>query len=142
MKVFLDANILFSAARPESPLRAMVVALVRRSACVTNSHAIVEAERNLVCKRPEHVDSFHELLARIPVENRFSDPVEVILADKDKPILGGAIGCQCTHLLTGDRTHFGRFYGQTVHGVLIVPPRLLANELIELGWAKPEVEPN
>jgi uncharacterized protein len=135
MKVFLDANVLFSAARVESPLHAMVLTLVHRSACVTNSHAVAEAERNVILKQPEHADSFRQLMSHIPIENRFSDPVDIALADKDKPILGGAIGCQCTHLLTGDKTHFGSFYGREIQGVRVVSPRLLADHLLELGWA-------
>ncbi len=50
MKVFLDANILFSAALPGSKLREMIQTLVRHSACVTNPHAREEAERNSLAK--------------------------------------------------------------------------------------------
>lgn len=137
MRVFLDANILFSAARPGSPLREMVLMLARRSACVTNAHARDEAGRNLTAKRSEDEGSFRLLMAQVAVESGMHCPLDIPLTDKDRPILGGAIGCRCTHLLTGDRTHFGAFYGRVLQGVRIVSPRQLAEELVAMGWAEP-----
>lgn len=46
----------------------------------------------------------------------------VVLPDKDRPILLAAIDARATHLLTGDFRHFGPYYGQTLEGVLILPP--------------------
>lgn len=135
VKVFLDANILFSAARPDSPLRAMVLSLIKRSACVTNSHAVTEAHRNLASKHPQHSRSGRELIDQIPIENRYTDPSVDSLPEKDRPILGGAIATHCTHLLTGDRTHFGSLYGHKIKGVEVVSPRQLADQLIQRGWA-------
>jgi len=140
VKVFLDANILFSAARPDSPLRAMVLSLIKRSACVTNSHAVTEAQRNLASKQPQHSLSGRELIDHIPLDNRYTDPSVGALPEKDKPILGGAIATHCTHLLTGDRTHFGSLYGRRINGVEVVSPRQLADQLIQLGCAERDVE--
>jgi uncharacterized protein len=134
VKVFLDANILFSAARPDSPLRALVLSLIKQSACVTNSHAVTEAERNLASKQPQHSLSGRELIHQVPLDNRYTDPPTGTLPEKDKPILGGAIATRCTHLLTGDRTHFGSFYGRKIKGVEVVSPRQLADQLIQRGW--------
>src|SRR5438094_906035 len=33
-----------------------------------------------------------------------------------------SIAAEATHLLTGDKTHFGRYYGQRLAGVLVLPP--------------------
>ncbi len=38
------------------------------------------------------------------------------------PILLAAIDGRATHLLTGDREHFGSFYRREIGGVLILPP--------------------
>ncbi len=40
----------------------------------------------------------------------------------DQPILLAAIGADATHLLTGDYAHFGKLYGSTIGGVLVLPP--------------------
>jgi len=37
---------------------------------------------------------------------------------------------KCDALVTGDRTHFGRLYGQTIAGVAIHSPRSLAELLL------------
>jgi predicted nucleic acid-binding protein len=45
----------------------------------------------------------------------------VALPEKDRPILEAAIRCKATHLLTGDRKHFGRFMNrpEVTSGVII-----------------------
>ena len=45
-----------------------------------------------------------------------------MLPPDDQVIFLAAMAARATHLLTGDRTHFGPYYGRTVAGVLIVPP--------------------
>jgi hypothetical protein len=61
-------------------------------------------------------------------------PVE--LRSKDIPILGGAIAQKCTHLLTGDKKDFGFLFGKRVEEVMIVSPKLLAEEMIAKGMLK------
>jgi len=45
----------------------------------------------------------------------------VPLPEKDRPILEAAIRCRATHLLTGDRKHFGPFMNrpEVTSGVII-----------------------
>jgi hypothetical protein len=50
------------------------------------------------------------------------------------PILGGAIDGHATHLLTGDERDFGELFGKSIQGVTIVSPRILAEQLVKLGW--------
>jgi predicted nucleic acid-binding protein len=57
----------------------------------------------------------------------------VELKDKDIPILGGAIAGRATHLLTGDERDFGALFGTTIRSVIIVSPRMLAEELARQG---------
>ena len=40
-------------------------------------------------------------------------------------MLAAAIGLGCEALVTGDKTHFGAFYGKTISGVVIHSPRSL-----------------
>jgi hypothetical protein len=44
------------------------------------------------------------------------------LPSKDQPILLAAVAAGCTHLVTGDQTHFGPWFGQRVAGVMIQRP--------------------
>lgn len=46
----------------------------------------------------------------------------VSLPEKDMPILLAAVGARATHLITGDLTHFGPYYGRRLMGVLILSP--------------------
>jgi hypothetical protein len=49
-------------------------------------------------------------------------PSGISLPDKDVPILLAAIEARCTHLLTGDVRHFGRYFGKKIEGTAIVLP--------------------
>ena len=136
MRVFLDANILFSAADPGSATRRVLEVLLKHVEAVTNPHAVEEAGRNLGIKRPQHSADFKKLIKRVHISNTFAfinDP-DIQLSKEDIPILGGAVGSRCTHLWTGDKRHFGKFFGKTVEGVVIVDGIRLADELIDLGW--------
>jgi hypothetical protein len=50
-------------------------------------------------------------------------PEGIDLPEKDSPILLAAIEAGATHLLTGDKKHFGKYFGQKVGGVLVLRPR-------------------
>lgn len=49
-------------------------------------------------------------------------PASLALNQKDRPILAAAIYAKATHLITGDRKDFGKLFGKSVRGVLIVRP--------------------
>jgi uncharacterized protein len=120
--VFLDANVLFSAAyRPDAGLlRLWELPDVR---LITSAYALEEARRNL--SDVEQLARLDSLAGRMEIRVEESDeplPEGVALPAKDRPILGGAIRAGTTHLLTGDVRHFGRYLGQTVGGVHILPP--------------------
>jgi hypothetical protein len=40
----------------------------------------------------------------------------------DRPIFLSAVAVRATHLLTGDRAHFGPYFGLTIAGVRIERP--------------------
>lgn len=129
MKVFLDANILFSASHADSATRGLLNNLLTRGSAVTSPHAWEEARRNLERKRFHLLAGFEALRDVVAISRAFHLPADVDLVEKDKPILAGAIGAGCTHLWTSDRLHFGPFYGTVVHGVRIVSSIQLADAL-------------
>lgn len=122
-RLFLDANVLFSAAyRPEAGLRRLWG--LTDVELITSAYAMEEARRNL--ETPDQRASLGELLdtmksLAVPPGSPPLPPV-VELPESDRPILAAAIGARATHLLTGDVKAFGKYYGQTVEGVLILPP--------------------
>ncbi len=129
MKVFLDANILFSASDVDSATHSLLDRVARHGKLVTSAHAWEEARRNLERKRPHLLAGLEEMRRRLTVTYAFRLPPDVDIVDKDKPVLAGAIGSGCTHLWTSDRRHFGQLYGKTIHGVVIISSVQLAVSL-------------
>jgi hypothetical protein len=134
MRVFLDANVLFSAAAPGSATRQLLEALLARAEGITNRQAWEEARRNLECKRPALLLGLDELADRVRLTGRTVTVPPDLLPDKDTPVLAGAAGAECTHLWTSDQRHFGRYYGKDLLGVRVVSSILLADELLATGW--------
>jgi predicted nucleic acid-binding protein len=130
MRIFLDANILFSAARPNSRMRMFLEVLSKPADFLTNAYAVEEARRNLELKFPNGLKSLERLARRCEMVSQLTADLEVELPLKDRPILGGAIAGHATHLLTGDERDFGRFWSKAVRGVKIVSPRMLAEEVL------------
>lgn len=134
MRVFLDVNILFSGAQRHSRMRAFLDVLIKHAECVTNAYAEEEARRNLELKLPAALPNLSALIHECEFVPALAAAVTVELNPKDRPILGGAIAGKATHLLTGDKTDFGHLFGKTIQGVKVVSPRMLADELVTLGW--------
>jgi predicted nucleic acid-binding protein len=122
-RLFLDANILFSAAyRAEAGVGQLW--RIRRVKLLTSSFAVEEARRNLP-EPGQHV-RLGELLKKVEVGEALMLPPErrgrVELPEKDWPILGGAVASGATHLITGDQRHFGPYFGRRILGVWIARP--------------------
>ena len=122
-RLFLDANILFSATyRSDAGVQRLWTA--PNSELVTSDYAIDEATRNLAdADQRERLDGLLESVEIVPA--RVLDPDlrgDVQLRDKDWPILSGAVAAGATHLITGDVRDFGSYFGQKVLGILILPP--------------------
>ena len=120
-RLFLDANVLFSAAyRSEAGL--LRLWKLRDLVLCTSHYAAEEARLNL------SDDVQRQRLDKLLSTVQFCDasggnlPRSISLPDKDIPILLAAIEIRATHLLTGDVRHFGPYFGKTVHGVLIMLP--------------------
>ena len=136
MRIFLDANILFSAAKSDGAVRRLLQLLDQAGhECWADGFVAEEARRNLAVKSPERLEALEALLSRLHVA-RAHAPDAVLeaalpLPEKDRPVLAAAIRQRCAALVTGDRTHFGPLYGKTLHGVKIHSPRSLAEALLE-----------
>ena len=135
MRVFLDANILFSAAKSDGAVRALVRLLLDRGHdCRVDAYVVAEARRNLVRKgRKQSRFSIHCWVIcrsrrrwRVGSNRRRWNGSPA----KDRPVLAAAIRLGCDALVTGDRKHFGSAYGLRVGGVTIHSPRSLAEAVL------------
>jgi uncharacterized protein len=122
-RLFLDANILFSASYRADAGVAVLWAIANVT-LFTSRYAIEEAKRNLL--EQEQKKRLERLVQPLHVVQATTAPKaicrDIELPDKDWPILGGAIAAEATHLITGDLKHFGRYFDKQVHGILVLPP--------------------
>ena len=137
MRIFLDANILFSAAKSDGAVRRLLVLLIAAGhECCADGYVAEEARRNLAAKFAGGLTALDLLLSRIHVVAVHAPDAALEgalpLPEKDRPVLAAAIRHSCQALVTGDRTHFGRLYGKTVRGVTIHSPLSLAEVLLKI----------
>ncbi len=121
-RVFLDANVLFSAAYREGAGLLRLWSL-ERIEILTSAYAAEEARRNLEdAETRSRLEALLEGIRIAPESGGGSLPSGIQIAEKDRSILRSAIAAGATHLLTGDLKHFSRFFGKRVRGVLIQTP--------------------
>jgi len=137
MRVFLDANVLFSAAHsPGSPLNGFF-RLAEAGVCelVASPFALDEARRNIARKHPAKMAELEQLNLRISI-CREADVEGVLwarsagLPETDAPILAAAAIAKADMLVTGDRADFGSFYERKLHGVEILTPRTALERIL------------
>jgi uncharacterized protein len=123
-RVFLDANVLYSAAYMEIAGLAQLWSLDDVQ-LLSSAYAIEEARRNLATDRPEAVSRLNLQLvsiSTIDAPRGLKLPETIKLDPKDQPILLAAIHGKADYLLTGDARHFGHLYGKRIKGVLVLRP--------------------
>jgi len=141
LKLFFDANVIFSAAHREEGRAQELVALARGGRCelLTSTHALEEARRNLALKSGGFEHRLAAVLAQLVVAAEAPAAltewaIEQGLPVKDAPILAAAVHAGADLLVTGDARDFGRLYGHTLRGVQVVAPvRALDLVLKEAG---------
>ena len=98
-----------------------------------DTYVVEEARRNLVAKAGGAGEALAEILATVAVAEFTTERVlekTLPLPEKDRPVLAAAIHLKCDVLVTGDRAHFGKFYGKSLHGVIVHSPRSLAEAVL------------
>jgi predicted nucleic acid-binding protein len=120
-RLFLDANVLFSAAyHVDAGLRRLwrIKGVVLCSSRYAFEEALINLEedqqRDRLAELAKAVRWFHA--------TRTTLPPGIALPSKDGPILLAAIEADATHLLTGDIRHFGAYLGKNFEGVEIMLP--------------------
>jgi len=120
-RLFLDANVLFSAAyRPGAGL--LQLWKLKDVVLCSSGYALEEARINL------GEEEQRGRLVRLSAVVQLFDAVQrelprgISLPEKDAPILLAAIEARATHLLTGDVRHFGPYLGKKVGGIAVLLP--------------------
>ena len=120
-RLFLDANILFSAAY-KVDARLFQLWKLEHVMLYSPRVALEEARINL------DDDSQRARLSSLAQKLRFCEASErqlprgVSLPAKDAPILLAAIEARVDYLLTGDLRDFGPYFGRKIEGVTIIRP--------------------
>lgn len=129
MRVFLDANVLFSAAYRDTGSVRAFFALAAGGGChlVCPGHAIEEARRNITARYPRRLADLEELLRNVevvpePRAGTLEWAASMGLPAKDAPILAAAVDSRCHILATGDRTDFGHLFGRRLKGTVVMLP--------------------
>jgi predicted nucleic acid-binding protein len=118
LHLFLDANILFTAAYSPDGLSALLFELQDQGilSLLTSEHSAEEARVNLQLKGPEALERFDKLVKLLKVVHTPAKcPISLNLPEDDLAIFGAALSGGATHLITGDRKHFGRFFDKPDH---------------------------
>jgi uncharacterized protein len=120
-RLFLDANVLFSAAyRRDTGLLGLWK--IPDVILCSSRYAVEEARVNLLDE--EQRKRLGQLSAHLWLFDAGEQelPRGISLPEKDKPIVLAAIAARATHLLTGDVRHFGPYLGRKISGVQILLP--------------------
>ena len=110
MRIFLDANILFTAAHNPQGKAALVLELGYAGLwqLATSAYALEEARRNIALKFPQCAGQLEALargLRTVPDNLDLDCPKGLV--DKDCPIYRAALASKADVLLTGDIRDFG-----------------------------------
>jgi predicted nucleic acid-binding protein len=137
MRIFLDANILFSAAKSDGAVRRLLQLLqAGKHTLVVDGFVVEEARRNL--RRKASASALEDLAALLtvmelePSGTDLPDEADGLdwLPTKDRPVLAAAARLRCGALITGDRTHFESGYGKAFAGVMLLSPAMAADTLL------------
>jgi len=124
MRLFLDANVLFTAAHNPKGKAFFTLNLGTQGywELYSSFYAWEETRRNIERKFPLSLDCLAEIHTYVQlIEHRAGLSFPEGLAKKDQPIFQAALACQATHLLTGDLKDFGFLMNQPekTHGICI-----------------------
>ncbi len=112
-RLFLDANILFSAAyRPDAGL--LHFWKLKSVILCGSRYVLEEARANLTQVGQQR--RLATLAKRLELFEAVSRelPAGLTLPEKDVPIFLAALAARATHLITGDVRHFGPYFGKAI----------------------------
>lgn len=119
-KLYLDANILFSAAYGSPAMKRLWEQAMKGTYTLRASRYVIEeARRNL--DNDEQVMALEESLLRVQIVPEVDPdiPCPIDLPKKDRPVYMAALLAKADYLITSDLDHFGPYLGQKVQGVTI-----------------------
>jgi predicted nucleic acid-binding protein len=123
-KIFLDANILFSAAYGSPAMKRLwEKAKAGRCRLIASGYVVEEARRNLHTDQQQVRLSRCLSLVRMVPEADPGMPCPLDLPEKDVPVFMAAMTAKADYLVTGDLMHFGTHLGKMVYGVKICKVR-------------------
>ena len=131
IRLFLDANVLISAAWKDAS-KVTRIWHIPNVELVSSEYVLAECRRNL--STMEQQDRLSQLLASVRVIDFSNAPTlenQPLLPEKDRPVLAAAILSRADFLVTGDRKHFGAWYGTSAFGLRIEPPARFPEVLSE-----------
>ena len=121
MRVFLDANVLFSAAYQDQSDLLVFFELAHAGVIrlTSSAFAIEKGQRNVALKRPDRTAAHERPMAGLdaspaPSNEQLAIARQVDLPPKDAPILAAALAANADLLVTGDRTRVGHLFGQSI----------------------------
>ena len=123
LRVFLDANILFSASLKEDH-RFLQFWTMPNLIPMTSAYVADEARRN--CVSQTHTNRLDRLLEQSHMVSDIPGaflPRGIILPAKDAPVLAAAVHAGANFLITGDKRHFRKWMNapiQTHLGTLLI----------------------
>ena len=123
-RIFLDANVLFSVAYGSPGLmRFWELAEEGKCLLLASGFVLEEVRRNLFI--PDHLKKLEKLLTKVQIipDVDLQLPCPIDLPEKDRPVFMAALAGKADYLITGDRSHFGKYYGKTIQGIKIQPPK-------------------
>jgi len=112
IRLFLDSNVLFTAAHNPEGKASLVIELaaVGKWEVVTSAYCLAEARLNLEKKQPAALGRLSEVLGTVRlVPDVAGERCTLSVPEKDRPVFASAQRCKATHFLTGDRRHFGPY---------------------------------
>ncbi len=134
-RVYLDANILFSAARSEGAIRKVFrLGIDWGYTYVADAYVVNEVRRNISRKvGSDGLQTLESLLRQVDLADaqRLDPNADVVswLPAKDRPVLLAAIALRCDLLVTGDRD-FKAGYGKRFNGVKVVNAQQWAEHML------------
>ena len=126
-RVFLDANVLFSASiTPEGNARAIFELSEDRTTLLATGYVVDEATRNLERKAPSRLSELENLLENVAIVEepppRLIEEFAPLVPDRDDaPVLAGAVSGGAELLVTGNERDFLEIVHGDLHPFFVIP---------------------